>query len=219
MGGFYCWGVFMSVQDCHDLIMKICEENNLTTGEEMNAFFYNKDGTMREELSKMLKEAMHKNLSETSVNCVPVDLSDFSKLSDAEIYDEMSSLVFAVDDLNEIQQIALVAYEFEMEFANGGVSQYFGNTRGEHIDELCSCLRKIGAEKYAEKCEEFINKYNIKASNFSGDESDYDFEKVESMYPYEELEDAIMTFYYDDPLSKYIVDYVRANEEDFRVSE
>ncbi len=200
-------------------IKEICDTHNVETDEDFINLMYNKDGTERAEFWEQLREFIKNEHKKIKSHYVPVDLSDFSKLSDAEIYDEMSSLVFAVDDLNEIQQTALVAYEFEMEFANGGVSQYFVNTRGEHIDELVNCLRIIGAESYAEKCEDFISKYNIKVSDFSEDGNDYDFEKIESMYAYEELENAILKFYYDDPLSKYIVDFVRTNEDDFKIEE
>lgn len=205
----------MSVHDCHNKIMELFEKNNITTPEEFMAFFYN-DGTMREEISRELKKAMDKESTDVEVELEPTDLSDFSKLSDDELYDEMGFIVFGRDDLNENQRICLVAHEFEMEFANGGVAQYFANTRGEHVVELADCLKKIGAVAYAEKCSEFILRHNISADDFSKIPKRSYWKKAESMYPYEELENDIMVFYYDDPLSKYIVDFVRANEEDFK---
>ncbi len=200
-------------------IKEICEEHNVETDEDFINLLYNKDGTERSEFWDHFREWVKNEHSKNTTNYVPVDLSDFSKLSDDDLYDEMPTFVFGTNELNEKQHIALVAYEFEMEFANGGVSQYFANTRGEHIEELVNCLRIIGAESYVEKCEDFISKCNIKVSDFSEDGNDYDFEKIESMYPYEELEDNIMAFYYDEPLSKFIVDFVRANADDFKVTE
>ena len=200
-------------------IKEICDTHNVETDEDFINLMYNKDGTERAEFWEQLREFIKNEHSKIKSHYVPVDLNDFSKLSDAEIYDEMSSLVFAVEDLNEIQQTALVAYEFEMEFANGGAEQYFLNTRGEHLDELCECLKKIGADKYAEKCFMFINKYNVTSSDFAENDNGIDYKKIKSMYPYEELENAILKFYYDDPLSKYIVDFVRSNEDDFKIEE
>lgn len=209
----------MSLEDTFNMLMEICEAHNAKSVEDVKNLLYNADGTRREDIWGPVLENIRNEMSENEIKYVPLDLSDFSKLSDDELYDEMPTFVFGADELNEKQHIALVTYEFEMEFANGGVSQYFVNTRGEHIDELVNCLRIIGAESYAEKCEDFISKYNIKVSDFSKDGNDYDFEKIESMYAYEELEDNIMAFYYDEPLSKFIVDFVRANADDFKVTE
>lgn len=205
----------MSLEDTFNMLMEICEAHNAKSVEDVKNLLYNADGTRREDIWGPVLENIRNEMSENEIKYVPLDLSDFSKLSDDELYDEMPTFVFGADELNEKQHIALVTYEFEMEFANGGVSQYFGNTSGEHIDELCNCLRIIGAENYAKKCEDFINKYNIKSSDFIKAHH----KKIESMYPYNELEDAIMHFYYDDPLSKYLVDYVRANEVDFKIEE
>ena len=209
----------MAFDDIFDKVFSIVSKYNDESPENLKKILFNEDGTYREDVFGDVMKDIQNGLSDFQNSFVPADLSDLSELSDDEIYDELSFVIFGRDDLNEIQQTALVAYEFEMEFANGGVSQYFVNTRGEHIDELVNCLRIIGAESYAEKCEDFISKYNIKVSDFSEDGNDYDFEKIESMYAYEELEDNIMAFYYDEPLSKFIVDFVRANADDFKVTE
>ena len=209
----------MAFDDIFDKVFSIVSKYNDESPENLKKILFNEDGTYREDVFGDVMKDIKNGLSDSQNSFVPADLSDLSKLSDDEIYDELSFVIFGRDDLNEIQQIALVAYEFEMEFANGGAEQYFLNTRGEHLDELCECLKKIGADKYAEKCFMFINKYNVTSSDFAENDNGIDYKKIKSMYPYEELENAILKFYYDDPLSKYIVDFVRSNEDDFKSEE
>lgn len=139
----------------------------------------------------------------------PMDFSDLSKISDDDIYDNLNEILFD-DNMNDVKKVAHIVFEFDMEFGNGGVSQYFANTRGEHTLELAECLEKVGATKYAKVCDEFIKKYNIRPEDFNDNIKNY-FKIAESMYPYEELESAIEEFYMTDLLQDYIIKYVREN--------
>lgn len=192
-----------------DQFMSIVKENNATTSEEIQKLFFNEDGTFREEVVGHIIKEMKDDMEQSSNNSEPTDFSDLSKLSDDELFDSLPEILFD-DGLSGAKKIAHISYEFDMEFGNGGVSQYFANTRGEHTLELAECLEKVGATKYAKACDDFIKKYNIKPSDFDDNINDY-FKIAEAMYPYEELESAIEEFYMTDMLQDYIIKYVRGN--------
>lgn len=189
--------------------MSIVKENNVSTPKELQKLLYNEDGSYREEVVGYIHKELKENMELSCNNSEPTDLGDLTNLSDDELYDSLSEILFD-DELNGAKKVAHIVYEFDMEFGNGGVSQYFANTRGEHTLELAESLEKVGATKYAKVCDEFIKKYNIKPSDFNDNIKDY-FKIAESMYPYEELESAIEEFYMTDLLQDYIVKYVREN--------
>lgn len=192
-----------------ELLMSIVRENNVTTPADLQKLLYNEDGSYREEVVGRIHKEMKENMEQTLNYSEPTDFSNLIDLSDDELYDSLPEILFD-DDLCGAKKIAHIAYEFDMEFGNGGVSQYFANTRGEHALELAESLEKVGATKYAKACDDFIKKYNIKPSDFDDNINDY-FKFAEAMYPYEELESAIEEFYMTDMLQDYIIKYVRGH--------
>jgi len=192
-----------------EFLMSIVKENNVTTSAELQKLLYNEDGSYREEVVGCIHKELKENMEQSSNNTEPTDFSNLTDFSDDELYDSLPEYLFD-DDLSGAKKIAHIVYEFDMEFGNGGVSQYFANTRGEHTNELVSALEAVGATQYAKVCGEFIEKYNIKPEDFNDNIKNY-FKIAESMYPYEELENAIDEFYMTDILQDYIIKYVRDN--------
>lgn len=187
--------------------------------EEANRYLYNEDGSLKSLDDPFVREFMdivhsvfpiRDAASATVKNC-----PDISSLFDDELYDRLPDLLWDGYSSNDIVKTCFVVYEFEMEFANGGVEQYFVNTKGEHFFELIECLSLINATSYAEKCKNFISKNNISDTTFLKYVDDISCEDIGDAYPYDELEKDILTVYYDDPLSKYIVEYVRLNKNEF----
>ncbi len=192
-----------------DNIKKVVDDNKDKTPEELDKMFFDENGKPNEALFGFSLEDLKTELSAFKASYEPTDYSDLTKLSDDELYDSLPEFLFD-DEMNDVKKVAHIVYEFDMEFGNGGVSQYFANTRGEHTLELAESLEKVGATKYAKACDKFIKKYNIKPSDFDDNIKNY-FKIAESMYPYEELESAIEEFYMTDLLQDYIVKYVRDN--------
>ena len=187
--------------------------------EEANRYLYNEDGSLKSLDDPFVREFMDivhgvfpiRDIASATVKNCP----DISSLSDDELYDRLPDLLWDGYSSNDIVKTCFVVYEFEMEFANGGVEQYFVNTKGEHFLELIECLSLINATSYAEKCKNFISKNNISDTTFLKYVDDISCEDIGDAYPYDELEKDILTVYYDDPLSKYIVEYVRLNKNEF----
>lgn len=61
----------------------------------------------------------------------------------------------------------------------------------------------------------FILKNKITESSFFKYFNNDLCDGIECLYPYDELENEIMSIYYNDPLSKYIIEYVRLNKSEF----
>ncbi len=192
-----------------DSIKNAIDANSDKTPEERDKMFFDENGKPREEVFGSVFEDIKKELSGFVPSYEPMNFSDLSKISDDDIYDNLHEILFD-DNMNDVKKVAHIVFEFDMEFGNGGVSQYFANTRGEHTLELAESLEKVGATKYAKACDGFIKKYNIKPSDFNDNIKNY-FDVAESMYPYDELESAIEEFYMTDMLQDYIVKYVREN--------
>ena len=196
-------------ENLFDNIKKVIDDNRDKSSEELDKMFFDENGKPNEELFGYSIDDLRNEILNLSKSFKPTDFSNLTDFSDDELYDSLPEYLFD-DDLSGAKKIAHIVYEFDMEFGNGGVSQYFANTRGEHTLELAECLEKVGAIKYAKACDGFIKKYNIKPSDFNDNIKNY-FDVAESMYPYEELESAIEEFYMTDMLQDYIVKYVREN--------
>ena len=196
-----------------DKIKKVVEDNSDKSPEELNKMFFDENGKPNKELFGNNLEELKAELSAFKLSYEPTDFSDLTKFSDDELYDCLPGLLFD-DEMNDVKKVAHIVYEFDMEFSNGGVSQYFVNTRGEHTNELASALEAIGATQYAKVCDEFIKKYNIKPEDFNDNVKNY-FKVAESLYPYDELEKAIDEFYMTDFLQEYIIKFVRENYLNF----
>lgn len=201
-------------------IKSIAEENNVSTSEEMNKLFFNEDGTFREEVFGDIMEEMRKEVEsrvpKKATEYVPVDIGDLDQYDDDALYEMLLDVLYDDGTLSGKKKIAHIAYEFDMEYANGGASQFFANTRGEHIDELADAFTSIGALEYARVCDEFIKKYDMKTADFKDDNDEDYWDRVENLYPYEELEKAIDKLCRDDSLQYYIISYVRKNSESFK---
>ncbi len=196
-------------ENLFDNIKKAIDDNRDKSSEELDKMFFDENGKPNEELFGYSIDDLRNEILNLSKSFKPIDFSNLTDFSDDELYDSLSEYLFD-DDLSGAKKTAHIVYEFDMEFGNGGVSQYFANTRGEHTNELVSALEAVGATQYAKVCGEFIEKYNIKPEDFNDNIKNY-FKIAESMYPYEELENAIDEFYMTDILQDYIIKYVRDN--------
>ncbi len=199
-------------------VVELFEKYNIPF-EDANRYLYNEDGSLKSLDDPFVREFMdivhsvfplRDTASATVKNCL-----DISSLSDDELYDTLPDLLWDGYSSNDIVRTCFVVYEFEMEFANGGVEQYFVNTKGEHFFELIKCLLSIDATSYAEKCQNFIFKNNICDTTFLKYVDGISCDDIGNAYPYDEFEKDILTVYYDDPLSKYLIDYIRKHEEVF----
>lgn len=199
-------------ENLFDNIKKVIDDNKDKSSEELDKMFFDENGKPNEELFGYSIDDLRNEILNLGKSFEPTDFSNLSDFSDDELYDFLPELLFD-DDLSGAKKTAHVVYEFDMEFGNGGVSQYFANTRGEHTNELASALEAVGATQYAKVCGEFIKKYNIKTEDFNDNIKNY-FKIAESMYPYEELEKAIDEFYMTDMLQDYIIKYVRDNSSE-----
>lgn len=197
-------------ENLFDNIKKAIDDNRDKSPEELDKMFFDENGKPNEALFGFSVDDLRNELLNISKSYEPTDFNDLTKFSDDELYDSLPELLFDDENMSKAKKIVHIVYEFDMEFGNGGVSQYFANTRGEHTLELVSALEAVGATQYAKVCGEFIEKYNIKPEDFNDNIKNY-FDIAESMYPYEELENAIEEFYMNDILQDYIIKYVRAN--------
>lgn len=193
-----------------DNIKRVIDENMDKPPEELDKMFFDENGKPNEELFGNAFEKIKAEISNLNITYEPTDFSDLSEMSDDDIYDNLPMILFDDDNLNDEKKIAHIVFEFETEYANGGASQYFTNTRGEHISELVNALETVGALKYAKACEDFIKKYDIKPDNFDDSMKNY-FEVAENMYHYNELETVIDEFYTTDFLQDYLIKYIRLN--------
>lgn len=196
-------------ENLFDSIKKAIDDNKDKSPEELDKLFFDENGKPNEDLFGCSIDDLRNEIINLSKSFEPTDFSDLTKYSDDELFDNLPEFLFD-NDLSGAKKTAHIVFEFDMEFGNGGVSQYFANTRGEHTNELATSLEAVGAIQYARVCGEFIKKYNIKPEDFNDNIKNY-FKIAESMYPYEELENAIDEFYMTDMLQDYIVKYVRAN--------
>lgn len=191
-------------------IKKVIDENMDKSPEELDKMFFDENGKPNEELFGNAFEKIKAEISNLNITYEPTDFSDLNKMSDDDIYDTLPMILFDDDNLNDEKKIAHIVFEFEAEYSNGGVSQYFANTRGEHISELVNALETVDALKYAKACDDFINKYDIKSDDFDDSIENY-FEVAEKMYPYSELEALIDEIYITDSLQDYLIKYIREN--------
>ncbi len=154
------------------------------------------------------------------------DIEELVKLEDNAVYEAIGSRVLAKIDfnnyessfsaLNEYEQTFWVVYEFDAENLNGGLCQYFGNTRGRDCDRIVDDLKTVGADKYASLYTDFINENEVEISAFSSgwDES---WESRYNKYPYDDFDEAFGKLYMEEKaLESYLAEYVRENSEYFK---
>ena len=154
------------------------------------------------------------------------DMEELIKLDDHSLYEAIGSRVLAKIDfnnyeasfsaLNECEQTFWVVYEFDAEVLNGGLCQYFGNTRGRDCDRIVDDLKKIGADDYASLYSKFVKENKIDGDEFA-DDLNADWETRYNKYPYESFDDAFGKIYMEEKaLDSYLAEYVRANSEYFK---
>ena len=98
---------------------------------------------------------MFKNISEQNETYREADIEELIKLDDHDLYEAIGARLLSKIDVdknyeisyssfNEYEQTFWVVYEFDAEVLNGGLCQYFGNTRGRDCDRIVGDLKKIG---------------------------------------------------------------------------
>ncbi len=154
------------------------------------------------------------------------DIEELIKLEDHDLYEAIGARTLAKIDfnnyeesfsaLNEYEQTFWVVYEFDAEVLNGGLCQYFGNTRGRDCNRIVDDLKKIGADDYASLYSEFVIQNNIDGDEFA-DGLNEDWETRYNKYPYDEFDDTFGKLYMEEKaLDSYLAEYVRANSEYFK---
>ena len=151
--------------------------------EEIDEFFYEQDMLERQ----------------------PVNLNNLEDHTDAQVLDFITEELFVDMVLdNEVKEIGFYSNEFNLEFNEGGISQYLVNTKGEHISQLIYALECLGAVEYAEAFKEFVEDNDVTAIDF-----DEEYCAVGEIYG--ALQNTIEKLNQFDPLEDYIIKFVREN--------
>ena len=154
------------------------------------------------------------------------DIEELIKLEDHDLYEAIGARILAKIDfdnyessfsaLNEYEQTFWVVYEFDAEVLNGGLCQYFGNTRGRDFNRIADDLKVVGAEDYASLYTDFVKENEINGDEFA-DGVNEDWETSYNKYPYDKFDDAFGKLYMEEKaLDSYLAEYVRANSEYFK---
>ena len=154
------------------------------------------------------------------------DIEELVKLDDHSLYEAIGSRILAKIDfnnyeasfsaLNEFEQTFWVVYEFDAENLNGGLCQYFDNTRGRDFNRIVDDLKVIGADGYASLYTDFVKENKINAEEFK-DGVNEDWETRYNKYPYDKFDDAFGKLYMEEKaLDSYLAEYVRVNSEYFK---
>lgn len=169
---------------------------------------------------------MFSDISEQNKMYREADIEELIKLDDHDLYEAIGARLLSEIDfdnyevsfsaLNECEQTFWVVYEFDAEVLNGGLCQYFGNTRGRDCDRIVDDLNKIGAEDYASLYSDFVKENKINGDEFANDLNE-DWETSYNKYPYETFDDVFGKIYMEEKaLDSYLAEYVRANSEYFK---
>lgn len=149
-----------------------------------------------------------------------MSLSDF-ELHDALIYrvtDKVfskSSFKEGLDSLNEKERVYYICENYEMQVYDGGLCTFFFNSQKEELEEIFSCLEKIGALEHKKLLEDFIAENNIDINDFAdinsgGTEAEFreKYDALSRAYPFDDFDNAFMEL---ELLDSYILKYVREN--------
>jgi len=170
---------------------------------------------------------MFKDISEQNEIYMEADIEDLVKLDDHDLYEAIGDRLLSKIDvdknyeisfssLGEYEQTFWVVYEFDAEVLNGGLCQYFGNTRGRYCGRIVDDLKKIGADDYASLYSDFVKENKINGDEFANDLNE-DWETSYNKYSYESFDDAFSKLYMEEKaLDSYLAEYVRANSEYFK---
>jgi hypothetical protein len=63
------------------------------------------------------------------------------------------------DDLKEAERIYVILWRFQAELYNGGVWQFFSNSRGIYNQFLCDALKTVGAESMVPSIEVALEQF------------------------------------------------------------
>lgn len=169
---------------------------------------------------------MFSDISKQNKMYQEADIEELVKFDDHSLYEAIGSRILVKLDfnnyensfsaLNEFEQTFWVVYKFDAENLNGGLCQYFGNTRGRDFNRIIDDLKIIGADDYASLYTDFVKENKIAGDEFADDLYE-DWETSYNKYPYESFDDAFGELYMEEKaLESYLAEYVRANSEYFK---
>ena len=187
--------------------------------EEKTEVLFNEDGNIIEikfaddfvEDEELLDEIEEYFGNLTELENQPVNFKNLENHTDDQVLD------FIVDEFfvglvpnNEVQQIIYFVCEFYVDFNEGGVAQYFVNTKSGNVFQLIYALECMGAQKYAAAINDFCGDNDITEEAFITIVDDY-WETAEELFPYDELQRSIERLNQEIPLEEYLIKFVREN--------
>ena len=187
--------------------------------EEKTEVLFNEDGNIIEikfaddfvEDEELLDEIEEYFGNLTELENQPVNFKNLENHTDDQVLD------FIVDEFfvglvpnNEVQQIIYFVCEFYVDFNEGGVAQYFVNTKSGNVFQLIYALECMGAKKYAAAINDFCGDNDITEEAFITIVDDY-WETAEDLFPYDELQRSIERLNQEIPLEEYLIKFVREN--------
>lgn len=106
---------------------------------------------------------------------------------------------------------------FDMEIQNGGLCQFFVNSSRAFASTLSEALEVVGALPYKELYDRFIADNGIDLDDLDAFDIDdvNDYAEKTKLYPFDDFDDRYYELYQSDPLSAYLVKFVRDNLNDF----
>lgn len=125
-----------------------------------------------------------------------------------------------LENLNDSKKVAYIAIWFHQEMLNGGLCQYFVNSSRYTAPMISSYLKLIGAEKYSEMYDKFVEVNNIKVDNLSKFEikKPKEYSKQYEKCNFEEFDEKYYELDETDPLEIYIAKYIREHINQFEIN-
>lgn len=122
----------------------------------------------------------------------------------------------AIEKLNEHERVIFVTQALETEVNNGGFSQFFYNSSGDHANELIDAFTKIGALKTAEICNKALSVFDGKVPTDRYEREDlllYGLDEYKCNAVWEKCDDAF--YEYEDDLEALNRAYIMKYREFF----
>lgn len=111
-----------------------------------------------------------------------------------------------ISQLNDVEKTIFIAYTFDMEVMNGGLSQFFVNSSAQYAPYISDVFEKIGAVENKLLFEGFVKENNIDLNDLSifnlESLSDYSY-RVCKLFDYDKFDDNYSDI--TNLLAKYIV--------------
>ena len=123
-----------------------------------------------------------------------------------------------INSLSLSQRIVYCLNYYEMEVNNGGLCQFFTNTRSFLAPYVSEYLKNIKAKEHKKLFDNFIkvNKIDLNdLSSFAIKDSDnymIEYNERKNRYPFDDFDEE---FYKLESLEKYLVEYIRKNINEF----